>query len=179
MKICNSRLGLWVWRDMICIWTTMKTRTPDLLGMSYACANMVHSPGYADDLRQYTSLNKNLAWSLALGLRNLEPKGPFNLPILKSCLAFWEPNWAYQVFWCMHHSIIWQQIWVWNPNFGWIQAAYGRSGRGSVSQRKPELLRASDSLGILCFATANNLLNLLFAVFLIQLCFSVNCLKLL
>ena len=35
----------------------MKTRTPDLLGMSYACANMVHSPGYADDLRQYTSLN--------------------------------------------------------------------------------------------------------------------------
>ena len=57
MKICNSRLGLWVWRDMICIWTTMKTRTPDLLGMSYACANMVHSPGYADDLRQYTSLN--------------------------------------------------------------------------------------------------------------------------
>ena len=35
----------------------MKTRTPDLLGMSYACANMVHSPGYADDLRQYASLN--------------------------------------------------------------------------------------------------------------------------
>ena len=35
----------------------MKTRTPDLLGMSYACANMVHSPGYADDLRQYTTLN--------------------------------------------------------------------------------------------------------------------------
>ena len=56
---------------------------------------------------------ENLAWSLALGLRNLEPKGPFNLPILKSYLAFWVPNWAYQVFWCMHHSIIWQQIWVW------------------------------------------------------------------
>ena len=37
----------------------MKTRTPDLLGMSYACANMVHSPGYADDLRQYTTLNNN------------------------------------------------------------------------------------------------------------------------
>ena len=37
----------------------MKTRTPDLLGMSYACANMVHSPGYADDLRQYTTLNSN------------------------------------------------------------------------------------------------------------------------
>ena len=35
----------------------MKTRTPDLLGMSYACANMVHCPGYADDLRQYTTLN--------------------------------------------------------------------------------------------------------------------------
>ena len=122
---------------------------------------------------------ENLAWSLALGLRNLEPKGPFNLPIPKSYLAFWEPNWAYQVFWCMHHSIIWQQIWVWNPNFGWIQAAYGRSGRGSVSQRKPELLRASDSLGILCFATANNLLNLLFAIFLIPKCFSVNCLMLL
>ena len=29
----------------------------ELLGMSYACANMVHSPGYADDLRQYTTLN--------------------------------------------------------------------------------------------------------------------------
>ena len=57
MTICNSRLGLWVWRDIICIWTTMKTRTPDLLGMSYACANMVHCPGYADDLRQYTTLN--------------------------------------------------------------------------------------------------------------------------
>ena len=67
----------------------------------------------------------------------------------------------------------------WDPNFGWIQAAYGRSGRGSVSQRKPELLRASDSLGILCFATANNLLNLLFAIFLIPKCFSVNCLMLL
>ena len=38
---------------------------------------------------------ENLAWSLALGLRNLEPKGPFNLPILKSYLAFWEPNLAY------------------------------------------------------------------------------------
>ena len=37
----------------------MKTRTPDLLGMSYACANMVHCPGYADDLRQYTTLNKH------------------------------------------------------------------------------------------------------------------------
>ena len=36
----------------------MKTRTPDLLGMSYACANMVHCPGYADDLRQYTTLNR-------------------------------------------------------------------------------------------------------------------------
>ena len=44
------------WYDM-----HLKTRTPDLLGMSYACANMVHSPGYADDLRQYTSLNRT--WS--------------------------------------------------------------------------------------------------------------------
>ena len=45
MTICNSRLGLWVWRDIICIWTTMKTRTPDLLSMmSYACANMAHCP---------------------------------------------------------------------------------------------------------------------------------------
>ena len=33
MTICNSRLGLWVWRDIICIWTTMKTRTPDLLSI--------------------------------------------------------------------------------------------------------------------------------------------------
>ena len=45
MTICNSRLGLWAWRDIICIWTTMKTRTPDLLSMmSYACANMAHCP---------------------------------------------------------------------------------------------------------------------------------------
>ena len=44
----------------------MKTRTPDLLGMSYACANMVHSPGYADDLRQYTSLNSFLNQMLTI-----------------------------------------------------------------------------------------------------------------
>ena len=46
----------------------MKTRTPDLLGMSYACANMVHCPGYADDLRQYATLNRYLA-QLLIGLR--------------------------------------------------------------------------------------------------------------
>ena len=73
MKICNSRLGLWVWRDIICIWTTMKTRTPDLLGMSYACANMVHCPGYADDLRQYTTLNSD-HYNISVHLNNTTKK---------------------------------------------------------------------------------------------------------
>ena len=55
---------------------------------------------------------ENLFWYLPLGLRNLEPKGPFNLPILKSYLAFWEPNGLIKCF-DMNHLIIWQQIWVW------------------------------------------------------------------
>ena len=39
-------------------WRSRGTKEPAyMLGMSYACANMVHSPGYADDLRQYASLN--------------------------------------------------------------------------------------------------------------------------
>ena len=57
----------------------MKTRTPDLLGMSYACANMVHSPGYADDLRQYTTLNSFYFPTFSFDFLQVNPDHPVNV----------------------------------------------------------------------------------------------------